>query len=67
MSETDKNLREAAEWLVEVGYPFDFTFTPRAPEALWQAVIDVVHIDADGSLHGNDLTRTEVADWLVDP
>lgn len=61
------DLHEAAEWLVTVGYPFDFNFTPRAPEALWQAVVDVVHEDVAGSLHGNELTREEVAAWLVDP
>lgn len=61
------DLRAAAEWLVAVGYPFDFTFTSRAPEALWQAIVDVVLEDTDGSLHGNELTRDEVAEWLVDP
>lgn len=64
----DPGLRAAAEWLVHVvGYPFNLQFTPAAPEALWQAVVDVVHEDKDGSLHGNDLTRDEVADWLIDP
>lgn len=59
---------EAAQWLVNVvGYPFNLNFTPRAPEPLWQAIIDVVQRDADGSLHGNTLSRDEVADWLVDP
>lgn len=61
------DLRGAAEWLVDIGYPFDFTFTPRAPEPLWQAIVDVVHEDAGGNLHGNELDREQVADWLVDP
>ena len=58
---------KAAEWLVEVGYPFDFNFTPRAPEGLWQAIVDVVHEDPTGRMHGNELTREEVASWLIDP
>ena len=66
-SQVSDTLREAAEWLVKVGYPFDFNFTPRAPEPLWQAIVDVVHEDADGWMHGNELTRDEVAAWLVDP
>lgn len=63
----DPDLRASAEWLVLVGYPFDFNFTPRAPDALWEAIVDVVHDDATGSLHGNELTREQVAEWLVDP
>lgn len=61
------SLREAAEWLVGVGYPIDYQFTPRAPEALWQAIVDVIHEDDDGTMHGNELSREEVAAWLVDP
>lgn len=62
------DLHEAAEWLVSVGYPMGWqSRTEPAPDALWQAVVDVVHEDRDGAFHGNKLTRDEVAEWLVDP
>jgi hypothetical protein len=31
----------------------DFGFTPRVAEALWHAILDGVHVDIDGTLHGS--------------
>jgi hypothetical protein len=62
--ETDKGLREAAEWLVARGYPVDWGWSAPPPAELWEAIIDVYHEDADGSLHGNELTRESVREWL---
>lgn len=63
-----KHMKEVALWLVyDAGYPFDFQINQPCPPVLWEAIIDVVHEDQDGTLHGNELTRDEVENWLVDP
>ena len=62
--EVGKDLREAAEWLVARGFPFDFSWGTPPPQGLWEAVIDVVHEDPRGEWHGNELTRESVREWL---
>lgn len=58
-------LHAIAAWLVAQGYPCDYRATSEPPPAaLWEAIVDVVHLDADGTLHGNELTRDEVDSWL---
>ena len=59
------DLTAAAEWLVATGYPVEFTMPDLPPPpALWSALVDVIHADADGKWHGNELTRDEVEAWL---
>lgn len=61
------DLVEAARWLVAMGYPFDWhgaRNAPTAPPALREAVIDAIHEDQDGQLHGNTLDREQVVDRL---
>jgi hypothetical protein len=58
-------LPEIAEWLVSTGYPFDWTTRVPPPSALRDAVIDAVHADPTGQLHGRELTRSEVERWLT--
>ena len=61
------DLHNAAEWLVyQFGYPTDMGCTRRPPEALRQAIIDVIHEDKGHWLHGNELDRDEVDDWIAD-
>lgn len=57
-------LRDVAAWLATAGYPVDFNHMPPAPEPLWEAVVDHYHSDPSGNLHGNSLSREEVARWL---
>lgn len=60
-------LRDTARWLVAMGYPFDWSGgqdAPPPPTALREAVIDVIHEDRGGKLHGNTLTREETEAWL---
>lgn len=57
---------QAAEWLATTGYPIEFTHQSRPRGPLWDALVDTVHRDADGSWHGNDLDRDEVEAWLID-
>lgn len=60
-------LRAAAEWLAEAGCPVQIAMpdTP-APTALWELLVDVIHADATGGWHGNELSRDEVASRLAD-
>lgn len=59
------DLRQAAEWLAATGYPIDFRMPDLPPPpALFSALVDVVHEDADGKWHGNELTRDETESWL---
>lgn len=57
-------LRRIADWLVGCGYPLDWGTLEPPPVALQEAIVEIVH--ADPSLHGGELTRTEVAAWLRD-
>lgn len=57
-------LREAAEWIVRAGYPVDWGTAEHPPPALWEALVDAVHADPTGSLHGHELSREEVDAWL---
>lgn len=59
------DLRDAAAWLVRAGYPFDWSANEPPPAALREAVIDAVHADPKGNLHGGELTRDEVAQLLA--
>ncbi|WP_329308352.1 hypothetical protein [Streptomyces microflavus] len=60
-----KALSEAAAWLVRAGYPVDWSTHEPPPAALREAVIDAVHADPTGTVHGGELTRDEVAAWLA--
>lgn len=63
----ENGLREAAEWLASTGYPIDFRMPDLPPPpALFAALVDVVHQDAGGEWHGNELTRDETESWLLD-
>lgn len=61
-------LREAAEWLANaIGFPVEVKMPDAPPPAaLWDALVDVVHEDADGRWHGHELSREDVAAWLRD-
>lgn len=64
---TEKVTRETAEWLAEIGYPIQISMPDHVPPAaVWSALIDVIHEDADGDWHGNELTREEVSAWMDD-
>lgn len=57
---------EAAAWLVRAGYPVDWSTHEPPPAALREAVIDAVHADPDGTIHGSSTpTREETAQWLA--
>ncbi|MFI7329345.1 hypothetical protein ACIBQ3_32500 [Streptomyces rubiginosohelvolus] len=58
-------LSEAAAWLVRAGYPVDWSAHEPPPDALREAVVDAVHADPTGTVHGGELTRDEVAAWLA--
>lgn len=60
-----KALSEAAAWLVRAGYPVDWSTHEPPPAALREAVIDAVHADPTGTVHGGEITRDEVAAWLA--
>ncbi|WP_097982814.1 hypothetical protein [Streptomyces sp. f150] len=60
-----KALNEGAAWLVRAGYPLDWSAQEPPPDALREAVIDAVHADPAGTVHGGELTRDEVANWLA--
>lgn len=57
-------LREAAEWIVRAGYPFDWGTDEHPPPDLWEAIVDAAHADPDGSLRGRHSTREDVDAWL---
>lgn len=59
------DLQKAAAWLIRTGYPTDWDSTEVPPAALREAIIDAVHADPEGNLHGNELTRDEVVSWLA--
>jgi hypothetical protein len=58
------DLRDAAAWLVRAGYPIDWSTAEPPPAALREAVIDAVRADPKGNLHGGELNRDEVVQWL---
>lgn len=64
MDDDAQKLRAAAEWMVRTGYPFDWATKEHPPLALWEAVVDAMHADPTGSLHGRELSREEVDSWL---
>jgi hypothetical protein len=59
-----EGLRHAAEWLVRAGYPHDVGIAEHPPADVWEAIVDAVHTDPDGNLHGNSLSREEVDAWM---
>lgn len=56
--------RPVAQWLIDAGYPIDWHLTELPPTELWDAVVELVHEDADGRFHGRQLSREDVAAWL---
>lgn len=66
--EARAELREAAEWVANsIGYPIETAMPDHPmPAALWSALVDVVHEDADGHWHGNSLDREDVDSWLCE-
>ena len=60
LTEERGKLREAAAWIIRIGYPHDWTGDEHPPPAVWDALVDAVHDDPTGRLHGNSLSREEV-------
>lgn len=63
------DLKAAAEWLASTGYPLEWHASGAGqvpPRPLWDALIDYIHTDPDGSFHGNELDRVDVESWLLD-
>ena len=57
-------LNDIAEWVMDLGYPLNFSLDSPPPALLWDAIVSRVHADVDGRWHGNELTRDEVDSWL---
>ena len=57
-------LREAAAWIIRIGYPHDWTGHEHPPAAVWEALVDAVHDDPTGTLHGGELSREEAEAWM---
>lgn len=57
-------LRQAADWIIATGYVVDWNSDMHPPADLWEAIVDAVHADPTGSLHGGALSREEVDAWL---
>lgn len=57
--------QDAAAWLVRVGYPIDWDTIEAPPPAPREAIIDAVHADPTGNLHGHELSREDVAAYLA--
>lgn len=64
LTEERGKLREAAAWIIRTGYPHDWTGDEHPPPAVWNALVDAVHDDPTGKLHGGELTRQEVEAWM---
>jgi hypothetical protein len=67
-SEPD-DLHKAAAWLVDMDrdgliYAIDFQFGSAPPPAFREAIIDELHRDPTGRIHGNQLARWEVELWI---
>jgi len=56
-------LREVADWLVEIGYPFDFYTEVLPPEAL-RAEIEEAWVRKDGD--GDDITAASIRDAVAE-
>jgi hypothetical protein len=64
LAEERGKLREAAAWIIRTGYPHDWTGHEHPPPAVWEALVDAVHDDPAGNLHGNSLSREEAEMWM---
>ncbi|MCA1222442.1 hypothetical protein [Streptomyces sp. 8L] len=60
------DLQDAAAWLVRAGYTYDWDTTEAPPAAFREAIIDAVHADPTGRLHGNELSRDEIVALLAE-
>lgn len=64
LAEERGKLREAAAWIIRIGYPHDWTGDEHPPRVVWEALVDAVHADPTGTLHGGELSREEAEAWM---
>lgn len=58
-------MHDVAKWVVhDLGYPIGWLNDEPPPAALREAITDIIYADADGTFHGNELTRREVEVWI---
>lgn len=64
LAEERGKLREAAAWIIRIGYPHDWTGHEHPPRVVWEALVDAAHDDPTGTLHGGELSREEAEAWM---
>lgn len=59
-------LERITRWLVEdLGYPIDLRANKPPPGFLFEALVEYCFKDPTGQIHGGELSKHQIREWLV--